>query len=223
MKGLSALVLLVGVAFAGYYFYDAPVTTAQPVAATLAKDGLQIGDKAPDFKLENTDGLTYGLADIKAADGSAPKGYIVVFTCNTCPYAVAYEDRLVELHNKMAPMGYPVVAIMPNDTEIKPDDNMAAMQMRAKEKAFNFVYLLDAKQSVYPQYGATRTPEIYLLDSEYILRYTGAIDDNFEDAAAVQKRYLEDAVAALEAGKTPDPAVTKAVGCTIKVKKQTKQ
>lgn len=190
------------------------------MAATSSVDfGLKVGDKAPDFKLKNIDGKYYSLEDVKDANGEKPKGYIVTFTCNTCPYAVMYEDRLVELHNAMAPKGYPVVAIMPNDTDIKPGDDLAAMGKRAEDKGFDFLYLIDEKQEVFPAYGASRTPEIYLLDSDMVVRYTGAIDDNAQDASAVKTNYVMDAVASLEAGKSPDPAKTKAIGCSIKVKR----
>jgi peroxiredoxin len=190
------------------------------MAATSSVDfGLKVGDKAPDFKLKNIDGKYYSLEDVKDANGEKPKGYIVTFTCNTCPYAVMYEDRLVELHNAMAPKGYPVVAIMPNDTDIKPGDDLAAMSKRAEDKGFDFLYLIDEKQEVFPAYGASRTPEIYLLDSDMVVRYTGAIDDNAQDASAVKTNYVMDAVASLEAGKSPDPAKTKAIGCSIKVKR----
>lgn len=180
--------------------------------------GLKIGDVAPDFALSGTDGETHSIASTKAADGSAPKGYIVTFTCNTCPYAKMYEDRLVALHEKMAPMGYPVIAIQPNDVELKPGDDMAAMQDRAKDKGFGFAYVIDADQSVYPAYGASKTPEVYLLDANRVVRYHGAIDDNAQDAEGVDKRYVEMAVAALEAGSAPDPASVKAIGCSIKAK-----
>ncbi|GJM33660.1 MAG: hypothetical protein DHS20C18_26610 [Saprospiraceae bacterium] len=186
------------------------------VEKTEAQQGLSVGDKAPDFKLKNVDGEFYSLGDIKAADGSDAKGYIVTFTCNTCPYAVAYEDRIIELHNKMSALGYPVVAIQPNDPKAKAGDSFEAMQKRAKEKDLPYVYLIDEGQHIYPQYGAGRTPEIYLLDASLTLRYTGAIDDNSQDATKVNKRYVEDAVAALEAGKDPDPSKTKAIGCSIK-------
>lgn len=181
-------------------------------------DGLQIGEKAPDFRLQNIDGNMYGLDDVKDANGAAPKGYIVTFTCNTCPFAVAYEDRLVALHQKASAMGYPVVAIQPNDVTVKPGDNLDAMKVRAQEKGFGFLYLLDADQSIYPQYGASRTPEIYLLDANRVLRYHGAIDDNAQDASAVTVNYVEKAIAALEAGQDPNPADVKAIGCTIKTR-----
>ena len=193
-------------------------TTKEVSAVESAPMGLSIGDVAPDFSLTGTDGKTHSLAATKAAEGAAPKGYIVTFTCNTCPYAKMYEDRLVALHEKMAPMGYPVIAIQPNDVTLKPGDDMKSMKVRAEEKGFGFAYLLDADQSVYPAYGASKTPEIYLLDANRVVRYHGAIDDNSQDADAVKDRYVEMAVAALEAGEDPSPATVKAIGCSIKAK-----
>jgi peroxiredoxin len=189
------------------------------VAASPGVTGLKVGDTAPAFTLKNIDGKMYALKDIKDAAGNTPKGYIITFTCNTCPYAVMYEDRFIELHNKMAPKGWPVVAIQPNDPEIMPADNLEAMKKRAKEKGFPFLYLLDEGQKVYPQYGAERTPHIFLVDNTMTVRYIGALDDNAQDASAVKKKYVANAIKAVEAGETPDPSFTKAVGCTIKVKK----
>lgn len=176
--------------------------------------GLKVGDKAPDFRLRNVDGKMVSLADYKDA-----KGYVVVFTCNHCPYAVAWEDRIIELHRKFAPEGYPVIAINPNDPAVQPEDSEEAMKRRAEEKSFPFAYLFDAGQKVFPQYGATKTPHVYLLDKDRVVRYIGAIDDNFSDAAAVEKHFLADAINALRQGTSPDPALTRAVGCSIKVKK----
>lgn len=181
--------------------------------------GLTIGDIAPNFKLKNIDGKEYALEDIKDANGNDAKGYIVTFTCNTCPVAKMYEQRIIDLHNKMSPLGYPVVAIQPNDPEVKPGDNFAAMQQRAEDKAYPFAYLLDEGQEIFPQYGASRTPEIYLLDETHKLRYHGAIDDNSGDAEAVTVNYVEKAVTALQNGQDPNPSDIKAVGCSIKVKR----
>lgn len=181
---------------------------------TVIKEGLKVGDTATDFKLKNTDDKLYSLNDVKDANGKDAKGWIVTFTCNSCPVAKMYEERLIALHQKMAPLGYPVVAIMPNDTDIKPSDSFAEM----KAKNYPFAYLYDEKQEVFPIYGATRTPEIYLLDKNKVLRYTGAIDNNSRDASAVTVNYVEQAVAKMEAGQDPDPNFTKAIGCSIKVK-----
>jgi peroxiredoxin len=183
-----------------------------------AVGGLDIGQIAPDFKLKNVDGRMLSLADVKDAKGKAPKGYIVTFTCNTCPYAVMYEDRLIELHNKYAPQGWPVVAIQPNDASQKPGDGFEEMKIRAQEKDFPFVYLIDEKQEVYPKYGATKTPHVFLLDNTRKVRYIGTIDNNPQDAAAADKHYVASAIDAISAGKEPDPAKTKAIGCGIKGK-----
>lgn len=177
------------------------------------EEGLRVGDMAPDFSLRNVDNSMVSLESIENA-----KGYIVIFTCNHCPYSVAYEDRIIDLHNTYAPQGYPVVAINPNDPEKQPGDSFEAMQVRATEKSFPFVYLFDDGQKVFPQYGATRTPHVFLLNGDRTVHYIGAIDDNHTDAAAVETNYLVDAIEALKSGKPADPDFTKAVGCSIKVK-----
>ena len=177
--------------------------------------GYQIGDIATDFKLENIDGNMVSMANFNDA-----KGFIVIFTCNTCPYAVAYEDRVEALNKKYADKGYPVIAIMPNNTKVKPGDSMEAMRARAKAKGFTFPYLMDEGQKIYPQYGATKTPHVYVLQRTkkgHQVKYIGAIDDNHEDASAVTKTYVEDAVNALLEGKEVKESKTRAIGCSIKV------
>ena len=178
-------------------------------------DGYKVGDIAEDFSLQNIDGKMVSLSDYKDA-----KGFIVTFTCNTCPFAVAYEDRLVELDEKYAKQGYPVIAIMPNNIEVKPGDNMASMKKRAQEKGFTFPYLMDKGQKVYPKFGATKTPHVYILEKTKkgnVVKYIGAIDDNHRDASAVKVKYVENAVDALLAGKEVKQTETKAIGCSIKV------
>ncbi|WP_411893677.1 thioredoxin family protein [Winogradskyella sp. A2] len=178
-------------------------------------DGYKVGDLATDFSLENIDGKMVSLADYKDA-----KGFIVIFTCNTCPYAVAYEDRIVELDKKYASKGYPVIAIMPNNTDVKPGDNMDAMKARAKAKGFTFPYLMDEGQKIYPQYGATKTPHVYILEKTRKgneVKYIGAIDDNYKDAKAVNTKYVEDAVDSLLDGGEVKVTETRAIGCSIKV------
>ena len=190
------------------------VAPAKMVA--LQPDGVGVGDKAPAFKLKNVDGKEYSFQNIKDANGNAPKGYIIIFTCNTCPYAVASEQRIIDLHKKYAPMGYPVVAIQPNDPAVQPGDSFDAMQKRAQEMEYPFLYLFDEKQEVFPQYGATRTPEVYLVDKSLTVRYHGAIDDNVRDAESVKEKFLENAIQAVDKGEEPKPAETKAIGCGIK-------
>lgn len=185
------------------------------IGETMVSSGYEPGDKATDFKLKSVDGKNYSMSDYKDA-----KGFIVVFTCNTCPFAVKYEDRVNALAKKYKPKGYILLAINSNDPEVQPDDTFGKMQAKAKDKGFAFPYLVDEGQKIYPQYGATKTPHVFLLDKNQVVKYIGAIDDNADDASAVKEKYLENAIAALESGKDPSPSVTKAIGCSIKAKKK---
>ncbi|NNT72659.1 thioredoxin family protein [Flavobacterium sp. IMCC34852] len=200
MKVLSLLVLFFSSLFLG---------------ETVVNNGYQPGDKAADFKLKSVDGKMYSMADYKDA-----KGFIVVFTCNTCPFAVKYEDRINDLAKKYKKQGYVLLAINPNDPAVQPADTYELMQEKAKDKKFAFPYLVDEGQQVYPQYGATKTPHVFLLDKNLVVKYIGAIDDNSDDASAVKEKYLENAIAALEKGSEPSPSLTKAIGCSIKAKKK---
>ncbi|WP_233268423.1 thioredoxin family protein [Cellulophaga sp. L1A9] len=184
-------------------------------AETLSEmKGYKIGDKATDFELKNVDGTLFSLSDIKNA-----KGYIVVFTCNECPFAKMYEDRLISLHKKYAPKGYAVVAINPNVSATNERESFEAMQKRAKEKNFPFVYLADTDQKIVPQYGALRTPHVFLLDAELKVQYIGTIDDNARSAKDVKVTYVENAIHALEHGEKPNPNFTKSIGCPVKTSK----
>lgn len=177
-------------------------------------DGYKIGDVATDFSLLNVDGEMVSLADFEDA-----KGFILIFTCNTCPYSVAYEDRIIALDKAYKSKGYPVIAINPNDPAAIDGDDLADMKVRATEKGFSFPYLQDVGQQVYPQYGATKTPHVFVLQKEgnnNIVRYIGAIDDSSRKPNKVKKRYVEQAVDALLAGKSPSTTTTKAIGCSIK-------
>jgi len=177
-------------------------------------EGYKIGDKATDFSLKNIDNKMVSMANYHDA-----KGFIIIFTCNTCPYSVAYEDRINELDKKYKEKGYPVIAINPNNPAVKKGDDFSDMQVRAKEKGFTFPYLFDDGQKIYPQYGATRTPHVFLLNKEngnLIVEYIGAIDNNSQDAEAVTEKYVGNAVDALLSGKKPALKTTKAIGCSIK-------
>ncbi|WP_026713915.1 thioredoxin family protein [Flavobacterium daejeonense] len=200
MKKLSVLLLFVAVLLVSAF-------------TVIAPSGYKIGDTATDFKLKSVDGKMYSMSDYKGA-----KGFIVVFTCNHCPFAKKYEDRINDLAKKYKSKGYVLLAINPNDPSVQPDDSYELMQKRAKEKGFVFPYLFDEGQKIFPQYGATKTPHVFLLDKNRVVKYIGAIDDNVDSAAEVKEKYLENAIAALESGKAPSPEVTKAIGCSIKVK-----
>lgn len=184
---------------------------------SMAQDGYKVGDNIKDFSLQNIDGKNVSLADYKDS-----KGFIITFTCNHCPYAMAYEDRILALNKKYAKAGYPVIAINPNDAIQYPEDNFEAMQVRAKEKKFNFPYLYDESQNIAKQFGATKTPHVFIVQKEgdkLVVKYIGAIDDNWEKAADVKEKYAESAIDALLAGKPVATTSTKAIGCSIKWKK----
>ena len=180
-------------------------------------NGYQVGDVAADFNLKNIDDKMISLESIQDI-----KGYIVIFTCNSCPVSIDYEDRIIYLHKKYAPIGYPVVAINPNDPDLRPDDSFEEMKVRSAEKEFPFMYLLDEDQKVYPQFGATRTPHVFLLDENRVVKYIGAIDDS-RDNNNIKIKYVEIAITQMEIGEKPDPQFTKAMGCSIKDKRVKKK
>ncbi len=184
--------------------------------AAIHAQGYKVGDLATDFKLKNIDGKNIALADFKDA-----KGFVVIFTCNHCPYAVAYEDRIIDIDKKYKKKGFPVIAINPNDPDIVPGDSFEGMQQRAKEKGFTFPYLFDAKQEVYRNFGATKTPHVYILSKngkDLKVEYIGTIDNNYKDASKVSTKYVEEAINSLLMNKKPAVTYTNAIGCSIKSK-----
>lgn len=191
------------------------IALAFMLMVTFQSFGYGIGDKVEDFRLRNVDGSFVSMADFPDA-----KGFIIIFSCNHCPFVVAYEDRMIKMHNEFAPQGFPVIAINPNDTIVQPQDSFTNMQIRAREKGFPFHYVIDADQTVYPKFGATHTPHVFLLNkdgnNDLRVAYIGAIDDNHRDASAVQERFLANAIKAVQNGQKPNPDVTRAIGCTIK-------
>lgn len=185
-----------------------------PARAADLPAGVTIGNKAPDFRLMNVDSQIVSLGSYATA-----QGVILVFTCNACPFSQAYESRIIELHKAFYPKGWPVLAINPNDPAIEPDDSFENMQVRAKEKKYPFAYVFDSTQQVAKLYGARRTPHVFLLKNTktgFVVEYIGAIDDSPRDSDAVERKFVEEAIAALEAGQVPSTTTTKAIGCTIK-------
>jgi glutathione peroxidase-family protein len=192
------------------------VVAALFMNAAKNANGYAIGDFARDFELKNVDGKTVSLKNYPNA-----KGFIVVFTCNTCPYAKHYEQRIINLDKNYKDKGFPVIAINPNDVSQQPGDSMDEMVKLASEKGYTFPYLRDDSQEITAAYGATKTPHIYLLSNQagkYRVEYIGAIDDSPRDESGVKERYVEDAIAALLAGKKPKTTEVRAIGCTIKWK-----
>jgi peroxiredoxin len=183
----------------------------------FAQQGYKVGDKATDFSLKNVDGRTISMKDYPNS-----QGFIVVFTCNHCPYAKAYEQRIMALDRKFAPMGFPVLAINPNDPTEYPEDSYESMKTRAKSMKYTFPYLVDETQETAKAYGATKTPHVYVLKkngSDYTVEYIGAIDDNDRDASKAKEKYVETAIDQLMKGEKVTTSSTKAIGCSIKWKK----
>ncbi|KQX15374.1 thioredoxin family protein [Flavobacterium sp. Root420] len=200
---MKKIILLVMLAFSAFL--------SQAQNATL-----KAGDTAPDFKLKNIDGKDVSFTSFPKA-----KGYIVVFTCNTCPYAVGYEQRIIDLDNKFRPQGYPVIAINPNDPEASTADTFEKMQELAKNKKYPFPYLFDAGQKITDQYGAKRTPHIFIVSKTAkgnVVEYVGAIDNDPEGNNAQKTKYAEDVIASLKSNQKPAITQTKEIGCTVKRK-----
>lgn len=184
-------------------------------SSVFGQAAYEIGSPVADFSLKSTENTMVSMENYEDA-----KGIILAFTCNTCPWAKLYESRLIELHNEFAPKGYPVIAINPNDPEVKPGDSFEAMQTRAADKGFPFAYVVDPNQEITRMYGATRTPELVILqrsaEGQLAVAYKGAIDDSPRDASAVNKPYVATAINALLKGEKVEVTTTKAIGCSIK-------
>jgi peroxiredoxin len=176
--------------------------------------GYQLGDVVKNFSLKNTDGKMVSLSDYQDA-----RGIILIFDCNTCPFSKAYSDRIVDLGKKYKSKGFPVVLINANDPGISPGDSYEKMVELAKKKNYDFPYLVDETQEVAKAFGATNTPHVFILQKEsadFKVAYIGAIDNNARDEKSVTKRYVEDAVESILAGKPVEQQKTKAIGCGIK-------
>lgn len=171
---------------------------------------LAIGDALPHFTLPATDGMTVDSRIIK------DPVLVVIFTCNHCPYAQAYEDRIIALANHFDPEGVQIVLINSNDATDYPDDSFAMMKIRHAEKAFPFPYCHDASQEVAKAFGALCTPHCFVFDDERQLKYKGRIDDSWKDASAATEHNLRDAIVAVVKGEEPPRHEANAIGCSIK-------
>lgn len=178
--------------------------------------GYGIGEAVADFKLKNIDGKMVSLKDFNSA-----KGFVIIFVSNHCPFSKSYEDRILGIDRKYAALGFPVIAINPNDPEAYEEDSFANMQTRAKEKGYTFPYLTDNTQAVTKLFGSIRTPQAFVLKKEngqVTVQYIGAIDNNAQDPFNVTKHYVTDALNNLLLNKPVVTTTTKAIGCAIKWK-----
>lgn len=191
------------------------MATAMVAGAQEAPKTLAIGASVPmtEVKMAGVDGKSVSIADIKGA-----KGTLVVFTCNSCPWAQAWEQRIADLGNSYAKRGVGVIAINSNDPSVKPDDDFAAMEKRAKALGLEFPYVVDGTSDVARAFGATKTPEAFLFNAKGKLIYHGAVDDNAREPEKVASRWLNDALVATVGGKAVAVKETKSLGCSIKFK-----
>lgn len=189
------------------------LSVAASLALADAAAALQLGDPASqrDTKMKNVDGRELAIADLAGKHGT-----LVIFTCNHCPWAKAWETRIAALGNAYAQRGIGVIAVNANDPTAYKDDGFEAMVQRARERGFQFAYVVDAGSRVAKAFGASRTPEVFLFDGAGKLVYHGTIDDNAENAAAVKQHYLRDALEAVATDQPVAVGETKALGCSIK-------
>lgn len=174
---------------------------------------LELGSPAPmrETLMKGVDGKERSLVSVAGA-----KGTLVVFTCNACPWAKMWQERVAAIGNEAAKRGLGVIAINSNDPSVNGEDDFAEMVKRAKKLGLKFPYVVDATSEVARAFGATRTPEVFLFDAKGLLVYHGTVDDNARDAKAVKDPWLRQAVDAVVAGNAVATAETKAMGCSIK-------
>ncbi|HMF40370.1 MAG TPA: thioredoxin family protein [Polyangia bacterium] len=198
---VSAIAIATGVAAVGW--------------AGESTGGLALGSKVPaavaKTKMKNVDGKMLSLADVTGKAGT-----LVVFTCNHCPFAKDWEQRIVELGNAYAGKGIGVVLVNANDPTQHADDGFEEMQAHAKSRGMKIPYVVDETSAVARAFGASITPEAFLFDKTGKLAYHGTIDDNRKEPDKVKARYLKDALDAVVAGKAPAVSETKGLGCGIK-------
>ncbi len=171
--------------------------------------------KDMDFRLPNVQGGSISLSDYDEIEA-----FVLIFTCNHCPYAIAYEERIKKLDESYTSQDIPLIAISSNDAQQYPQDSFERMKERASQKNFRFPYLYDEDQSVAKKYGATQTPHAFILapqkDQLWQIVYSGALDDNYKNEHLVKKSYLKDALDSILAQKEISLAQTEPIGCTIK-------
>ena len=181
--------------------------------ALMHSKGMPVGSPAPPFSLPGVDGNAWSLDSF--ADAQL---LVVVFTCNHCPYAIASEDRLLEIQSDYEDQGVRLVAISSNDAEKYPDDSFALMKERAADKAFTFPYLYDESQEVARAYDAACTPDVFVFDRNRKLIYNGRIDDNWQHPDQVDRQDLRAVLDAALGGRAVDFEHVPSMGCSIKWK-----
>jgi peroxiredoxin len=192
----------------------AAVAVASTAVAGEFNPTLSVGNKAPDWsKLPGVDGKEHSLADLKDK-----QAVVLVFTCNSCPYAVEYEDRIMALAKKYGGADGKVAVVAVNVNKV-PEDSFDKMKARAKERNFNYPYLYDETQKIAKDYGATSTPEFFVLAKDRTIAYMGALDDE-TDSSKVKVRYVEDALDAVLKGDKPKTTETVARGCLVRYAKE---
>lgn len=171
-----------------------------------------------DFKLRNVDGKYISLSDYKSA-----KGFIIIFTCNHCPFAKLYPPRFNELHSKFLPNGVPLIAISSTDTVQYEEDTYPLMVEKSNNEHFMFPYLMDGNQKVAKNFNAQKTPHAYVIWNEngkWVVKYDGAFDDNGQEPEKVENKYVEAAVESLLENKKIEITQTKSIGCQIYFRKK---
>jgi len=199
LYGLFGLVVVAATAIGGFLGLNGEEETAYG-----------IGAQVEDFTLQTVDGQAISLSQIAGSSGT-----IVIFTSNSCPFSKLYEDRILQLQDVYGDMGYPVIIINPGNPEIKPDEHPDEIKKWITSSDYKGTYLIDNDQ-LYMRFGASKTPEAFLLDGDRNLRYRGAIDNSAQGAGEGTEKYLENAIRALQNNQDPAPTETRTMGCVIK-------
>lgn len=187
--------------------------TTMALGFVAAVPELNIGDAMPmtDVPMQDISGDAYTLSKLKQDNG-----LLVIFSCNTCPFVLQWEDRYNELYDLAKKNNIGMVLINSNEAKRNGDDSLEEMKAKAKEQGYKMHYVVDKDHKVADAFGARTTPHIYLFDEAGKLAYRGLIDDNGKDKNAVEAPYLKNAITAMASGSKIEPETTKAVGCSIK-------
>jgi len=186
------------------------------ISFNLQAKEIDLGSKLPseDIKMLDISGKKISLADAKGENG-----LLVIFSCNTCPWVKRWEDRYVELAKTYKPKGVGVIAINSNESNFQSSESLDEMRKIAEEKKYNFFYAMDDGSKLAKEFGASKTPHVFLFDKNDNLVYRGAVDDNPKTAKKVKKPYVASAIDAMLVGNDIKYSSTKALGCGIKFKK----